>query len=71
MPIHRKAQDLVGSSEAARILSVHPATVTRMVGSDQLTPVGRLDGGSGAFVFNRSDVVSLAEKRKAEAEAER
>ncbi|MBI4900907.1 MAG: hypothetical protein HY829_10570 [Actinobacteria bacterium] len=39
-----------------------------MVESDQLTPAGRLGGDTGAFVFNRSDVVALAEKRKAETE---
>ncbi len=61
--------DLVGTSDAAKILDVHPATVTRMVDTDLLKPAGRLGGDSGAFVFNRADVVTLAEKRKAEAAA--
>ena len=59
--------DLVGTSDAAKILDVHPATVTRMVDTDLLKPAGRLGGDSGAFVFNRADVVALAEKRAAEA----
>jgi hypothetical protein len=36
-----------------------------MVASDLLAPAGRL-GDIGAFVFNRADVLALAEKRKAE-----
>ena len=59
--------DLVGSSDAAKILGVHPATVTRLVDSGDLTPAGRLGGDSGAFVFHRADVEKLAEKRKAPA----
>lgn len=57
--------DLVGTSDAAKILGVHPATVTRLVDSDQLKPAGQL--GGGAFVFNRADVEALAEKRAADA----
>lgn len=67
---HSETLDLVGSSEAARILMVHPATVTRLVESDQLKPVGRLGGGSGAFIFKRADVDQLAEDRKPSTPAE-
>jgi len=61
--------DLVGTSDAAKILDVHPATVTRLIGTepDQLKPAGRLGGDSGAFLFHRADVEALAEKRAAEA----
>jgi len=61
-----KPSDLVGTSDAAKILDVTSATVTRMVASDQLTPAGRL-GESGAFVFYRDAVFALAEKRAADA----
>lgn len=65
---HPEPLDLVGTSDAAKILDVHPATVTRLIGEgpDQLKPAGRLGGDSGAFVFNRADVEALAEKRKAD-----
>ena len=68
MPDSPKPTDLVGTSDAAKILGVTSATVTRMVASDQLTPAGRL-GDSGAFVFHRADVLTLAEKRATDAKS--
>lgn len=64
--------DLVGTSEAATLLKVHPATVKRMVDDDLLTPAGRLGIDSdGAYVFHRADVDALAVKRAAEAAAKK
>jgi len=62
--------DLVGTSIAAKILGVHPSTITRMVTDDLLTPAARV-GDDGAFMFHRADVVALAEKRAADAKASR
>lgn len=52
--------DLIGAGEAARILGIHKATLTRRVASGQLVPLARLDGPQGAFVFDRSDVQDAA-----------
>ena len=53
-------QDLIGTTEAVRILGVHPSTITRWVKSHKLTAVGKLDGTNGALLFNRADVEALA-----------
>ena len=57
--------DLIGTSDAAKILRVTSVTVTRWAASGDLTPAGRL--GSGAFVFNRIDVEKLAAERESAA----
>lgn len=56
-------RDLIGTSEAARILERHPATITRMVQDETLIPAGRL-GSAGAFVFDRKHVEDVAQKLK-------
>ena len=61
-------QSLIGTSESAGLLKVHPATVTRMAEDGRLVPVGRL-GESGALIFDRADVERLAQARKAETDA--
>lgn len=61
-------QDLIGTSAAARILDVHPATVTRMVDDGRLVPIGRL-GDAGALIFDRAGVERLRDKRNVSTEA--
>lgn len=58
--------DLIGQTEAAEILGVDPATVSRW-SSELLKPearklqvVHRLPGKTGAKLFRRSDVEALA-----------
>lgn len=51
---------LIGSSESCRILNVHPATLSRWVGSGTLTPAHKLPGKNGAYLFNRADIEKLA-----------
>ena len=53
-------QDLIGTTEAVRILGVHPSTITRWVKANKLTAAGKLDGTNGALLFNRADVEALA-----------
>ena len=52
--------DLIGSTEAARILGKSPRTVHRLVKSGALTPAVHAPGGfAGAYLFNRADVEAL------------
>ena len=51
---------VIGTAQASRILDVHPVTITRWAAEGRLTPVGKLPGKNGAFLFNRADVEALA-----------
>ncbi len=53
-------QDLIGTTEAVRILGVHPSTITRWVKANKLAAAGKLPGANGALLFNRADVEALA-----------
>ena len=64
MPKHTPTDtELIGSAEVCRLHNVHPSTVSRWVGTGDLTPVHKLPGKNGAFVFRRSDVERLAAAR--------
>lgn len=52
--------DLIGTTQASRILNLSPATVARWAGDGTLTPVGRLGGRRGALIFDRTQVEELA-----------
>lgn len=51
---------LIGTAEAARILSKTPRTVQRMVASGVLIPAVTLPGATGAHLFNKADVEALS-----------
>jgi predicted site-specific integrase-resolvase len=53
-------EDLIGSAEAATILHVDQATITRWVTNGTLTPATKLPGLSGAYLFHRTDIETLA-----------
>lgn len=53
----------VGSAESCRILEIHPATLTRWVGSGVLEAAHKLPGKNGAYLFRRADIEALAAKR--------
>jgi len=57
---------MVGTSLAAAMLDVHPATVTRMAQDGRLTPVTRI---GTALVFSAAEVEKLREAREAAANA--
>ncbi len=59
------APDLITSAEAARILSVNPATLARWAANGTLDPVTKLAGKNGAFLFARADVQRFAAERVA------
>ncbi len=63
--------DLIGTTEASRILDRDKATVTRWVADGRLRPIARPNTKrNSAFLFSRSDIESLAaELRRLEATA--
>jgi predicted site-specific integrase-resolvase len=59
--------ELIGSAEACEILGVSLATLTRRVKAGAVKAV-KLPGLTGAYVYNRADVVAVAtEQAKAKA----
>ena len=57
---------LVGSAEAAEIIVSNKATVTRWVKADIITPVHKLPGTYGAYLFSRPQIVRIAQQRIAQ-----
>lgn len=54
-------QNVIGTTEAAEVLGVDPATITRMAKDGRLT--GRkLPGATGAWVFDLADVERLRDE---------
>jgi predicted site-specific integrase-resolvase len=51
--------DLIGSAEVCRLLHKNQATIGRWVTSGRLTPVHKLPGKNGAYLFNRTDIEQL------------
>lgn len=58
------ADDLIGTPEAASIIGVSRATMTRWVQSGELEPATKLPGLTGAALFNRADIEAKAAERK-------
>lgn len=48
--------DLIGSVEAAALLGITKPSLTRRIAAGTLEPLTRLDGGRGAFIFDRNDL---------------
>lgn len=62
MPMHKEAQatqSLITTADAAQMLGVHVATVSRMVASGRLVPAIKVPGKTGAFLFHPEDVAAL------------
>jgi excisionase family DNA binding protein len=58
--------DLIGSTEAARLLGKSPRTIHRMVDAGTLTPAMTAPGGRvGVYLFRRDDVEALLVERAA------
>jgi len=53
------AEEEVTAAEAAVILSVDRSVVLKKVAAEQLKPVRKLPGRTGAYLFRRSDVEAL------------
>jgi len=60
------SENLIGTAEAAKILSKSHRTVHRLVESGALVPAMTAPGGfKGAFLFRRGDVDALKAEREA------
>lgn len=56
---------LLSSYEAGQRLGCSVRTVHRLVTAGKLTPIHKLSGPSGAFLFDPADVEKLREQREA------
>ncbi len=54
---------MIGVAEAAAVLGISPATVTRWAASGKLPYLRKLPGKTGAFVFDASLVRRAAQAR--------
>ena len=62
VPMHKtthEALELVTTADAAKVLGVHVATISRMVAAGRLTPAVKVPGKRGAFLFRPEDVNAL------------
>lgn len=57
--------DLIGALEAAEILHVDRATVTRWVHQGKLPTAAKAPGIRGGRLFHRADIQAFAKKRAA------
>lgn len=53
--------ELVSTAEAARIIGRHVRTIHRAVADGRLTPITKIEGKTGAYLFRRADVEALRE----------
>jgi len=60
-----QTDDLLTSSEVARLLQVSVPTINRWAGSGRLPSAQKLPGIRGAYLFRRSDVEAFASERAA------
>lgn len=56
--------DLLATTEVAALLGIDRSVVIRRVQAGSLTPVHRLPGPTGAYLFDRSEVERVATERK-------
>lgn len=59
--------NLITTVEAVAILGCDRSSISRWVSSGRLTPVRKLPGQTGAFLFDKSDIEALRDELKAEA----
>ena len=52
---------LISTAEAAAILDCHVRTIHRLVEAGRLAPAAKVPGRTGAYLFNRADVVAIAD----------
>lgn len=57
IPVQR--DDLLTSTQAGALIGKSGRTVIRLMEAGQITPVAKLPGSKGAFLFRRADVERL------------
>lgn len=56
---------LIGAAQAAEILGLERSTLTRWIQANRIRPLTQLDGPRGAYIFDRLEVVALAQGQPA------
>jgi excisionase family DNA binding protein len=51
--------DLIGSTEACRLLDIDKRTLVRWISAGRVIPAYRLPGKNGAYLFRRADIEAL------------
>ncbi|AKF14394.1 excisionase and transcriptional regulator [Mycobacterium phage Phayonce] len=70
MPLHTpSATPEIVASEACRILKVDRSTLLRWVAAEKVTPTRKLPGSTGAFLFDRKQIETIAASRRKTAKA--
>lgn len=59
--------ELIGAAQAARILGISQRQVARRVETGALEPLGKIQGKTGALLFDRAYVEKVAEQERAAA----
>lgn len=59
-----KNRHLITTQQASKILRVNIRTVHRMVGRGELPAAIKIEGRTGAILFDEADVHALAEQRQ-------
>lgn len=59
--------DLIGTAEAAVVADVSVPTIKRLAKSGTIPHAVKMPGGTGAYLFNRSDVERYRDERAAAA----
>lgn len=57
--------DIIGAAEAARVAEVSVETIKRAARNGQLPSTAKLDGATGAWLFDLADVQEWAARRAA------
>jgi excisionase family DNA binding protein len=55
-----RPSQLIGAAEAAEILGLQRSTLTRWIHRGAIKPLAKLDGGRGAYVFDRAEILALS-----------
>jgi len=53
--------NIIGVQEAAELLNVSPATLKRQALAGTISTVTKLPGRTGAYLFNRDDLIAATE----------
>jgi excisionase family DNA binding protein len=57
----------IGTAEAMQLLGVSKDTLIRMAARGEITPLHKMPGITGAYVFDRAEVEKVAAERTAKA----
>jgi DNA-binding transcriptional MerR regulator len=59
--------DLIGGSDAARLLGVHRSTLTRWTNKGLVVPALKMPGPKGVVLYRLADITAMQARRAVEA----